>query len=577
MRGSEKYGNSVLISCLILVACLFLSGTAQARRGISVSTLKDSSRRTALVIGNGAYKEGPLRNPVNDARAMAGALRGLGFKVISGEDLDWRAMRRKIIKFGDEINKGGVGLFYFAGHGIQAHGQNYLIPVGAHIKREAEVRAEGISLESVLARMEGARNGLNIVILDACRNNPYSRSFRSGGSSGLAQVPAPQGTFIAYATAPGKVASDGSGNHGVYTEALIRNLGAPGQTIERTFKKVRMEVAGKTGNKQVPWDESSLMGDFFFKPGKGQAQPLAAPPIAPQPKPVQLAGGPDDQAGQRKSEINRLLAEADALFKAGKLTTPKGANALERYNKVLFLQPLNRKADEGLKNIIGKYVAWAKSRLKSGDYAKAEQFLNRAEKVREGDERVLALRDEVHRAKEKAKGDTAKAKAEAERKRQAEEQARAEAARKERERKEAERKQQEANRVVERSADGRYTKDTSGVITDSRTGLHWYVGPDRNTDWYDAKGWVNGLSVAGGGWRMPSRSELKGISQNGARSSGLKYLSAIFKTSGWFMWSGETRGSSIAWSFDFGHGKEAPWVIRNGGAGSRAFAVRFRR
>ena len=564
VRVSAKFRIIAPALCLILAACLSAAGTALAQRGISVSTTpRDTSRRTALVIGNGAYKDGPLRNPVNDARAMARTLRGLGFKVISGEDLDWRAMRRKIIKFGDEINKGGVGLFYFAGHGIQAHGQNYLIPVSASIKREAEVRAEGISLESVLARMEGARNGLNIVILDACRNNPYSRSFRSGGSSGLAQVPAPHGTFIAYATAPGNVAADGSGNHGVYTEALIRNLGTPGQTIERTFKKVRMEVAGKTGNKQVPWDESSLMGDFYFKPGKGQPQPLAAPPAAQPAKPVQMAGGPDDHVDQRKAEINRLLSEADALYNAGKLTTPKGANALERYNKVLFLQPLNRKADEGLKSIVGKYIDWARSRLKAGDYAKAEQFLARAEKVHEGDERVLALRDEVHRAK-----------AEAERRRKAEEQARAEAVRKERERKKAEHKRQEAASAAERSSDRRYSKSSDGVITDTRTGLQWYVGSDRGTTWNDAKKWVEGLTVAGGGWRMPSRSELKGISKKGARSISPEYLPPIFKTSGRFVWSGETRGSSGAWGLYFNLDK-GYWGDRSyAGSLSRAFAVR---
>ena len=559
---------------VLLLAMMSLPGFALAQRGISVATAKpvDAERRVALVIGNGDYKENPLRNPVNDANAMADTLSSLGFKVLLGKNLGWQAMRRKIIEFGDEINRGGVGLFYYAGHGIQAGGRNYLIPIGAQIKREAEVRAEGISLESVLARMEGARNGLNILILDACRSNPYSRSFRSGGSAGLAQVSAPRGTFIAYATAPGMVAADGSGNHGLYTESLIGNLKAPGQTIERIFKKVRVEVARKTGNKQVPWDESSLMGDFYFRPEKGQSpEPLvsSAPKAVP---PVQTAGGAENAAGRRKAEINRLLAEADALFSAGKLTTPKGANALERYNRVLFLQPLNRKAGEGLKRIVGKYVDWAKSRQEAGDYDQAEKFLARAEKVREGDERVLALKDELGKAKEKAN-----ARLEAEQRRKAGELARAEAARRERERRAAERTSRETYRVIERSPDGRYTKDARGVITDSRTGLQWYVGPNRNTNWYKARQWVEGLTVAGGGWRMPRRGELKGISQSGARSSGPKYLPPIFKTSGWYVWGGETRGSSSAWSYPFWVGGGGGYGPRGGDLHGRAFAVRSAR
>ena len=418
------------VVCLLAILLTALPAWAAPERGVAVGRADGSQRRVALVIGNGAYQEGRLRNPVNDARVMAQELGALGFKVIRGEDLDYRGMRHKIIQFGDEINRGGVGLFYFAGHGIQARGQNYLIPIGARIQREAEVMAEGISLESVLRRMEGARNGLNIVILDACRNNPYARGFRSGGSAGLATVQAPQGTFIAYATAPGQVASDGSGDHGLYTEALIRRMRQPGLSIEKTFKLVRVDVAQRSKGKQVPWDESSLMGDFYFQPGASQA-------------PVRLAGGPGPAVDQRQQNVARLLQQAEADLAAGRLTTPPGNNAYERYQKVLSLEPYNATANQGLKRIVGQYVDLARGRIRAGDLTRAEAYLARAEKISEADARVLAARDELHRAWSSAE------RAEAARRRRAEEQARAQAARRELERLEAERRRQEASSRVD--------------------------------------------------------------------------------------------------------------------------------
>ena len=183
----------------LLLILLATSVSAQLR-DITVEAMK-SERRLALVIGNGAYASTPLKNPVNDARAMAQALRGLGFDVIAHENASYKDMRRAVIEFGDRLQGGGVGLFYYAGHGIQAGGRNYLIPVDATIKSESEIEVESIDVAAVLARMETARNRLNIVILDACRDNPFGRSFRSS-SRGLASVDAPTGTMIAYATAP---------------------------------------------------------------------------------------------------------------------------------------------------------------------------------------------------------------------------------------------------------------------------------------------------------------------------------------------------------------------------------------
>ena len=198
-----------------------------------------SARRVALVIGNGAYTSVPgLKNPPNDARDMAAMLRTLGFDVISGVNLNQRDMKKLIREFGMKLKGGGSGLFYYAGHGVQSKGRNYLIPVDANIQSEAEVEDSGVDAALVLNFMDDAQNGLNIVILDACRNNPFARSFRSA-NDGLAQVDAPTGTLIAYATAPGRVASDGSGQNGLYTSELLKQMRLPSVSITEMFMRVR--------------------------------------------------------------------------------------------------------------------------------------------------------------------------------------------------------------------------------------------------------------------------------------------------------------------------------------------------
>ncbi|MBI5329065.1 MAG: caspase family protein [Betaproteobacteria bacterium] len=229
-------------------------------------------QRLALVIGNGAYREAPLKNPVNDARALSAKLRALGFEVMLGENLGQREMSRMVVQFGERLAGRDVGMFFFAGHGIQIKGKNYLIPVDALIRSENSVRAETVDVDAVLDQL--TPSPLNVVILDACRNNPFERRFRSV-SGGLAQMDAPKGTLIAYATSPGKVALDGEGENSTYTTALLRALGEPGLPLESVFKRVRGEVARMTGDLQVPWEASSLTGDFFFS-GMAAAPPRPA-------------------------------------------------------------------------------------------------------------------------------------------------------------------------------------------------------------------------------------------------------------------------------------------------------------
>ncbi len=230
------------------------------------SNVVNNQKRLALVIGNGSYPTAALANPPNDASTISAELRKLGFEVMEFTNLSKNDMIRKIRDFGTKLsNEKGVGLFYFAGHGLQLNGENYIVPVTANIEKEQDVELESVNIKRVMGEMDYAKNDLNIVILDACRNNPFARSFRSGGGNGLAETSAPKGTFIAYATSPGSVASDGTGENGLYTQELLKALRKSGLKIEDVFKQVRTNVYQMSGEKQLPWESSSIFGDFYFK------------------------------------------------------------------------------------------------------------------------------------------------------------------------------------------------------------------------------------------------------------------------------------------------------------------------
>jgi hypothetical protein len=222
----------------------------------------DAGRRMALVIGNAAYANAPLANPVNDARDVAAALTRQGFQTTVAVNADRRAMIRAVQDFGRQAS-GAVALFYFAGHGVQSRGENYLIPVGADIRSEADVEHEAVPAGRILASLEDAGARLNIVILDACRDAPFARGFRSQ-ARGLAFIAAPKGTIVAYATAPGDVALDGTGRNSPYAAAILRNLPAPGLGVEAFFKEVGRDVDRATGGRQRPWMSSDFLGDFSF-------------------------------------------------------------------------------------------------------------------------------------------------------------------------------------------------------------------------------------------------------------------------------------------------------------------------
>jgi formylglycine-generating enzyme required for sulfatase activity len=253
----------------------------QRDRRMELGSSTAGGPRIALVIGNAAYDTSPLKNPTNDAADVAAALRALGFDVTLGQNWTKRQMEDAIYAFGQRLKAGGVGLFYYSGHGMQVAGRNYLIPIGCRVEDERDVEFEAVDANRVLAKMDAAGNGLNLMILDACRNNPFARSFRSE-TQGLAQMDAPVGTYIAYATAPGSVAADGEGRNGTYTAALLKEMRKPGLKVEEVFKQVRADVSRATGGKQLPWDASSLVGDFFFiVPAAARA--TAGGPAAPGP------------------------------------------------------------------------------------------------------------------------------------------------------------------------------------------------------------------------------------------------------------------------------------------------------
>lgn len=298
MSGRESFFYSArwVVSTLAVGLFLFASCTSAL-----------AEKRVALVFGNGSYNLiSPLRNPVNDANLMARTLRGLGFEVLVKTDATQRQMKEAIRDFGKRLRSAGsdaVGLFYYAGHGVQWGESNYLIPLDAPIDFEEDLDIEAVPAQWVLGLMKSARNALNLVILDACRNNPFKRGFRDP-ARGLMRMQHPKGargSIIAYAAGPGEKAQDGQGQNSPYTAALAAAMEQSGLRVEDVFKSAREIVVAQTGGQQTPWEESSLIGDFYFRQG-----------IVPQPEP---AG--QDESGPGHENRTDLTASLIAHFKLG--------------------------------------------------------------------------------------------------------------------------------------------------------------------------------------------------------------------------------------------------------------------
>lgn len=317
---------------LAILLCLLLSPITYA-----------TSARTALVIGNSDYALMPLSNPENDAEDIASKLKTLGFEVLFEKNQSKAETKALIREFGKKLKqKGGVGLFFYAGHGLQIDGKNYLVPVDFSVETAYEVADAAIDASLITGAMEEAANPLNIVLLDACRDNPFPRKNRSS-SRGLAKMDSASGTIIAYSTSPGDVAADGDGRNSPYTSNLLQYMDKPGLTIEQVFKRVRVGVEDSTGGRQLPWETSSLRGDFYFQPIQTQATistvatPIAAPkktvttPIATVP----VAPAPVKTRQQQASINARKLS----IFANPQGSTIKLLNSTQNYSRGIKLEP----------------------------------------------------------------------------------------------------------------------------------------------------------------------------------------------------------------------------------------------
>jgi formylglycine-generating enzyme required for sulfatase activity len=341
----------VLVSAAVAADTLTITARQAAAevqdgRGIAVVPAGGAAEpgRTALVIGNAAYSEdiGSLKNPGNDATDMAATLRQLGFAVTLVRDANHQRMAEAVEDFSRQLRPGSVGVFYYAGHGAQVGGRNYLIPLGARITTEAVVPYQAVAAEEVLARMDAAGQGksLNVMILDACRNAPFMRGWRSP-LRGLAPMQATGGSLIAYATSPGAVAQDGTGRNGTYTQHLLRFMTEPNLPVELMFKQVRLAVEQETNGQQIPWELSSLRENFAFNPGAGEtvSPPAVSPPavVTPSPSlPPDTSGGTQVAVGEYpqppvapKTQRNSLGMEF-VLIPAG--TFQMGSNDSDAYD-----------------------------------------------------------------------------------------------------------------------------------------------------------------------------------------------------------------------------------------------------
>jgi hypothetical protein len=322
--------------------------------------------RIALVIGNANYQNVPLDNPIHDAEDMDKVLKGLGFKVTLVTDANRDTMITAIQEFGELLDRNNIGLFFYAGHGLQVGDSNFLVPIGADIQGEADIKPKSVDVGDLLKQMKTANNGLNILILDACRDNPYARSSRSSSLTplekalkrGLARMDSPTGTLIAYATAPGKTASDGKGRNGTFTKHLLSVLQTMHHlSITDLFTEVTgrvVEETKKTKRKQEPWQSVFLTQRFCFtKCGEPRTCP----------------------------DCSRRLRECKKHFKANRLTTGIGGTAFVWYREVLTKDPNIVEAKNGLKEIEDRYATWIKRALDRRQCYKAKRYFPRLSKV----------------------------------------------------------------------------------------------------------------------------------------------------------------------------------------------------
>jgi hypothetical protein len=324
-------GRIGIVSRLMFAAFLLCVGAC---------TPAHAEKRVALVIGNSAYRAVPaLPNPAADAKLMSDTLLSLGFFVVGGGaqiDLDKAGFDDALQKFGREINGADVALFYYAGHGVETHGLNYLVPVDAHPQDEADVFMQMVGISGILDQMEKSGTRINLVLLDACRDNPFRDHGVRSTSGGLAQMPAPVGTLISFATQPRSVSLDGVDGHSPYTRALANAMQRPGSGLFKTFNEVGLAVEKATGGSQLPWVSSSpISGNFYFagKPAVAEVRPAPIPSDAPAPaapiEEARLSPADDPLRHDLITDCDRLAAMP---YDTGHAPSVHGVEELDKIN-----------------------------------------------------------------------------------------------------------------------------------------------------------------------------------------------------------------------------------------------------
>jgi tetratricopeptide (TPR) repeat protein len=354
-----KYNISKVYMILLSFSFLFLS---------VINLYADEGNRLALLIGNSNYKyAGKLDNPINDVRAIEKVLKQLGFTVLKYEDCSQNTIKKAIDKFGRQLKTKDVGLFFYAGHGVQVNGYNYLLPINAKLENENDAEYDCVRAGRILAKMESAGSKTNIVILDACRANPFERAWRRGEKgSGLAFMNAPSGSLIAYSTAPGKTALDGGGRNSPYTRALLKHIDKPDITIIQMFQRVRSTVMKQSDKKQIPWESTSLRGDFYFSGGE-RINTTKKPNI----KSSMIDQNKDDEYIKKLTkniEINPNTPGAYIKRGVAYFNTEQYGNAIQDFTKAIDLNPEHRSA----------YFPRGKAYFNLGQYIKAIQDFTKA-------------------------------------------------------------------------------------------------------------------------------------------------------------------------------------------------------
>jgi hypothetical protein len=378
-RPAGFRGSAIAACCVSLLAAIALPAPAAA------------DKRVALVIGNADYTHaGRLPNPGNDANDMAAALKGVGIEVILGVNLDKRAFDGKVREFSRALANADAGILFYAGHGLQVGQRNYLIPVDAQLQSERDLEFETVALDFVMRQMEIDREGkTNVVFLDACRDNPLARNLsRAMGTRsasvgrGLAEVQAGVGSFIAYATKPGDVAVDGKGRNSPFTAALSKGVKGPSKSLTGIMVDVRKEVLAATANRQVPWDHSALIGDFYFK--------LAAVPKTALPSPKADSDGTQERIKQLEDELKR---------KADPQLTVKLVELSHLKERVRQIEEANRQDQQQIFEVQRKYstVTDSEGRFAIGREVSAIQvrMARRNEQRKALQEQIAKLQAEV--------------------------------------------------------------------------------------------------------------------------------------------------------------------------------------